>query len=158
MNVSNTISISPLTSNRIDLSLDRFFELEVEWTDTGQPAWSREQFLRELPLKWQLSFIAVIDCIIVGYLIASKGTSEPQSSRVNKIVIDGRHQRKGIGKLLMNRYFEASMSHNLTRCELTAMCEYKPADRLYTSLGYNNIRTIRGKDGNLRNFYVKILR
>tara|TARA_B100001123_G_C15344974_1_gene1036569 strand:- start:4788 stop:5264 length:477 start_codon:yes stop_codon:yes gene_type:complete len=157
MNIANPISTSPLTSNNIDLSLDRFFELEIEWTNTGQPAWSKEQFLRELPLKWQLSFIAVIDCTIVGYLIGSKGTSEPQSSRVNKIVIDRRHQRKGIGKLLMECYFEASMRLDLNRCELTAMCEYTPADRLYTSLGYNNIKTIRGNDGKLRNYYVKIL-
>ena len=149
------IQISALNLDKLKKKLYRFFELEPEWTDTRQPGWNEEQFCRNLPCKWELSFVAEINDLIVGYVIGSQDKDDKNKSRVNKIVIDRNYHRKGISKKLMCRYFEASVEQGMNRSELTAMSDYTPANKLYISLGYKRINIAKGKDGETRNIYVK---
>jgi len=149
------IQISALTPDKLKKRLYRFFELEPEWTDTRQPGWNEEQFCRNLPCKWELSFVAEINDLIVGYVIGSKDKNDEKMSRVNKIVIDRNYHRQGISKKLMCQYFEASVKQGMNRSELTAMSDYTPANKLYISLGYKQTSVARGKDGETRNIYVK---
>jgi len=149
------IQISALTPDKLKKRLYRFFELEPEWTDTRQPGWNEEQFCRNLPCKWELSFVAEINDLIVGYIIGSQDKDDKNKSRVNKIVIDRNYHRKGISKKLMCQYLEASVEQGMNRSELTAMSDYTPANKLYISLGYKRINIAKGKDGETRNIYVK---
>ena len=149
------IQISALTPDKLRKRLYRFFELESEWTNTRQPDWNEEQFCRNLPCKWELSFVAEINDLIVGYVIGSQDKNDEKMSRVNKIVIDRNYHRQGISKKLMYQYFEASVKQGMNRSELTAMSDYTPANELYVSLGYTRASVAKGKDGETRNVYVK---
>ena len=151
------IRISTLTLDKLRKSLYRFYELESEWTSTRQPGWNEEQFCRELLGKWELSFVAEVDGLIVGYVIGSRDRNDQNLSRVNKIVIDKNYHRQGIGRALMNQYFEASLRQGVNNFELTAMSDYSPANELYISLGYIRLSDVKGKDGETRNVYVKTI-
>ena len=149
------IQISALTPDKLRKRLYRFFELESEWTNTRQRDGNEEQCVRNLPCKWELSFVAEINDLIVGYVIGSQDKNDEKMSRVNKIVIDRNYHRQGISKKLMYQYFEASVKQGMNRSELTAMSDYTPANKLYISLGYKQTSVARGKDGETRNIYVK---
>ena len=157
LTLAKEINISTLTLDKLCNRLHRFIELESEWTDTRQPGWNKEQFLRELPGKWTLSFVAEINGLIVGYIIGSGDKDNQRLSRVNKIVIDKNYHRQGIGRVLMNQYFEASLKQGMNKFELTAMSDYPPANKLYISLGYTRTGETKGKDGEIRNVYVKTI-
>tara|TARA_Y100000588_G_scaffold6808_1_gene8061 strand:+ start:10610 stop:11086 length:477 start_codon:yes stop_codon:yes gene_type:complete len=157
MNPQTNIVTFNLTLNYLQQSLDQFFDMEDEWTNTGQPPWSKEQFTRDIPHKWDLSFVAMVNMSIIGYVIASQDSIDHKTSRVNKIVIHHNHQRQGVGKLLMKNYINASLEQNMNRLELTAIRSYKPAQHLYKSLGYSKSQVVRGKDGKLRDVYLKII-
>jgi len=155
--LAKEIQISTLTLDQLHKRLYRFYELESEWMSTRQPGWNEEQFCRELPGKWELSFVAEVDDLIVGYVIGSRDQNNKNLSRVNKIVIDRNYHRQGIGRALMNQYFEASLRQGVTKFELKAMSDYSPANDLYISLGYTRLSKVKGKDGEIRNVYVKTI-
>lgn len=155
MNTRQYFVVSNLTRELLQESLNQIYEFENEWTNTGQPIWSEEQFMRDIPYKWDLSFVATVKSSVTGYLIASQGPLDQQTSRVNKLVIHPDHQRQGVGTLLMKSYIQASLALNMSRFELTAMSNYPAAEKLYKSLGYKKGEAILGKDGQLRNLYVK---
>ncbi len=157
MKTQHDIVVSNLTSGFLEQSLDQIYNMENEWTNTGQPIWSEEQFMRDIPHKWDLSFVATVNMSIIGYVIASQSEIDQRTSRVNKIVIHHNHQRQGVGKLLMKNYIKTSLEHNMNRLELTAMSNYKSAQHLYKSLGYSKSQTVRGKDGKLRDVYIKVI-
>ena len=157
MKTQQDIVVSNLTSGFLEQSLDQIYNMEDEWTNTGQPIWSEEQFLRDIPHKWELSFVAIVNTSIIGYVIASQGALNQRTSRVNKIVIHRDHQRKGVGKLLMKNYIKASLELNMSRLELAAMSDYKPAQNLYEGLGYSKSQAVLGKDGKFRDVYIKII-
>jgi ribosomal protein S18 acetylase RimI-like enzyme len=149
------LRIINLTRYYLIRNMDRFLEMEPNWTDTGQPPWTKENFLLDLPLKWELSFAAEIGSSIAGYIIGSEHTQK--LSRVNKIVVDSFYQRKGIGEKLMNRYFEACQQKGIKKSEIKAMVGYEPANNLYTKLGYQHIGVAEGTDGKFRNVCEKRL-
>ena len=155
LTLAKEIEIYTLTLDKLRNKVHRFLELESEWMDTRQPGWDERQFYRDLPGKWEVSFVAEINGLIVGYIIGSRDKDNLRLSRVNKIVIDRNYHRRGIGRRLMNQYFEASLKHGMNNFELTAMSDYTPANKLYISLGYKQTSVARGKDGETRNIYVK---
>jgi ribosomal-protein-alanine N-acetyltransferase len=132
-----------------------FFAIEHNWTELGETPWSEENFLMEVPLKWKLSFAADINGRLAGYVIGSK--FDKTTSRVNKILVDISHRKKGIAKRLMELYFEACLREGIRRLELKALVENKAANKLYESLGYKKIGFARGSDGQMRAVYEKIL-
>ena len=64
--------VSNLTRELLQESLDQIYDLENEWADAGQPIWAEEQFMRDIPYKWDLSFVATVKSSVIGYLIASQ--------------------------------------------------------------------------------------
>jgi len=157
MKPQQDIVIFNITHDYLEQSLDQLFDMEDEWISTGQPSWSEEQFKRDIPHKWDLSFVATANMSIIGYVIASQDAIDHKTSRVNKIVIHQNHQRQGVGKLLMESYIKASLEHNMNRLELTVMSNYKPAQHLYKSLGYSKSHEVRGRDNKLRDVYIKVI-
>ena len=156
-NIDKNIHISSLTLETLRGQLARFFELEPEWIRARQPGWNEEQFCRELPFKWELSFTAEINGVIVGYIIGSQDKNNKKKSRVNKIVIDRNYHRQGISRKLLHQYLNASIKHGMNKSELTAISDYPPANNLYTSLGYKHTSVTTGTDGVNRNIYIKTI-
>ncbi|MGC9310394.1 MAG: GNAT family N-acetyltransferase [Candidatus Aenigmatarchaeota archaeon] len=148
------IDLVQITKKYLLKNLDSFFALERNWTVLGEDAWNRENFLMELPLKWRLSFAAEADGKIIGYLIGSK--FDEKTSRVNKILVDSKHRKMGVGRKLMERYFEACRREGIERLELKALVENAAANRLYVGLGYKKAGLAEGDDGRVRLVYEKI--
>jgi ribosomal protein S18 acetylase RimI-like enzyme len=149
------VNFVKITSGYILENLGKFFELEHNWTALGERAWTKESFLMELQLKWELSFAAEVDGKIAGYIIGSK--FDEKTSRVNKILVDSAFREIGIGKMLMEKYFESCRKAGIERLELKALVENEAANRFYLGLGYKRIGLARGDDGLERIVYEKLL-
>ena len=153
--LENNIRIVKITRNYMIKNLDKFFAIESNWTDLGEKPWKKENFLLDLPLKWELSFAAEKGNSIIGYIIGSKYDSE--ISRVNKIMVVSRYRRCGIGKQLMEKYFAACLKKGMKKSELKALVENDAANRFYVRLGYQKIGKEKGTDNKIRNVYKKVL-
>lgn len=144
-----------ITKEYLSENLEDFLAIENNWTDLGEAAWSKDNFLLELPLKWNLSFAAEKKGIIVGYILGSM--LEHNISRVNKIVVDYNHRKSGIGKKLIELYFEACIREKIKKLELKALIENEAANNFYVKHGYQKVGSVRGTDGLMRIVYEKIL-
>ncbi len=136
-------------------NLNKFFIIESNWTNIGEELWKEENFLLELPLKWELSFAAENRDSVIGYIIGSE--HEPKLSIVNKILVDHSYRGYGIGKRLISRYFAACLEKGIETSELKALNGNGIANSFYKKLGYQRIGETKGTDGKIRNFYRKIL-
>lgn len=95
--------------------MPELLELESNWTNIGEKAWSKEQFEKELPGKWDLSVFASFNNKIVGYAICSIDSGY---ARLNKILIDTKFRGKGIATLLWDKFIEKAKKLNLNKLEL----------------------------------------
>ena len=144
-----------LTPEYITDNFNKLLAIESNWTEIGEELWTLENFLFELPMKKELSFSAESDDSIIGYLIGSK--YNPVLSRVNKIIIDSPHRGNGVGKQLMNKYFDACRDRDIIYSQLKAFPNNEPANKFYMNLGYEKVNVVRGRDDKLRNVYEKKL-
>ena len=152
----NSIRVVKITKNYMIKNINKFLAIESNWIDIGEEPWRKENFLFELPLKWELSFAAEKDGLIIGYLIGSEYNKG--LSRVNKIVVDLQYHRCGIGKQLINQYFAVCLKKNIKKSELKALVENDPANRFYSKIGYLKIGEKKGTDGKMRIIYEKKLK
>ena len=152
----NNIQVVKVTREYMIKNMNKFLAIEKNWVDLGEESWIEENFLFELPLKWELSFAAEKDDLIIGYLIGSKYTTE--LSRINKLVVDSQHHRCGIGKQLINQYFATCLKKGIEKSELKALIENIPANNFYAKNGYRHVDSIVGADGKKRFVYEKKLK
>ncbi len=153
--VNGDIQIIKITREYLIKNMDKFFAIEKNWRDIGEESWREENFLFELSLKWELSFAAEKEGLIIGYLIGSKHTDK--ISRVNKLVVDSQHHNCGIGKKLINQYFAVCLEKGIEKSELKALIENIPANKFYAKIGYRYIDSVAGTDGKKRFVYEKKL-
>jgi len=143
-------------------TLDLFLALESIWTDLGEKKWTENNFLLDLPLKWNLSFMCEnrSDKSMIGYVIASQkpGAQNGALSNVNKIIVDNAYRGQGIGKHLIALYTQASLEQGLKKSQLKALVDNKDANTFYKKLGYDIIDTVNGTDDLTRYLYEKCLR
>lgn len=151
------IEIIPITQEYIVGHLNDFFRLEHNWIELGEDAWTRENYLLDLPGKWRLSYAAEVDNLLVGYIIGSAAKDCPTSSNINKIVVDTLYRRKNIGKRLLVEYIQACLRDGIIRSELKALPDNLSANLLYLNTGYKKMGAARGKDNRLRYIYEKKL-
>lgn len=151
----NNLRIVNITRDYMVKNLDKLFAIELNWTDIGEEPWKKENFLLDLPLKWELSFAAENGDSIIGYLIGSEYT--PKVSRVHKIVVDYLYRGHGIGKQLMEQYFGACLEKDIKYSQLKVFPENKPANEFYIKLGYQKTGEEKGVDNLLRYVYEKKL-
>ncbi len=159
-------SYEQITRSCMLKTLDLFLALESIWTDLGEKEWTGDNFLLDLPLKWNLSFMcknrsdASINESIIGYIIASQkpGTQNGDMSNVNKIIVDNAYRGQGIGKHLIALYEQASLEQGLKKSQLKALVDNKDANTFYKRLGYDIIDTVNGTDDLIRYLYEKRLR
>ncbi len=144
-----------LTPEYITDNFNKLLAIESNWTELGEEPWTLENFFFELPMKKELSFSAETEDSIIGYLIGSK--YNPVLSRVNKIIIDSPHRGNGVGKQLMNKYFDACRDRDIIYSQLKALPDNEPANKFYMNLGYEKFNVVRGRDDKLRNVYEKKL-
>ena len=94
--------------------------------------WSEENYLYELPRKWELSRVVIVDDKIVGYTIISEKES---SLHLHKIVVKKNSRGKGIGRMLLQNLEEIG-EKSVT---LKVGIENIDAKKFYASLNYIKI-------------------
>ena len=67
---------------------------DLEW-DT----WNKENFIMDMPHKWELSFTCWINDLIVAYAIISK--KQEEQMYIHRFMIDERFRGKGLGKKII---------------------------------------------------------
>ena len=94
--------------------------------------WSEENYLYDLPRKWELSRVVIVDDKIVGYTIISEKES---SLHLHKIVVKKNSRGKGIGRMLLQNLEEIG-EKSVT---LKVGIENVDAKKFYASLNYLKI-------------------
>jgi ribosomal-protein-alanine N-acetyltransferase len=96
--------------------------------------WSRMAFLQEL--ADHEAFVAVDEEEIVGYICAWQVLDE---CSITNVGVSPRHQRRGIGRMLVNFILEHMQQAGCTICFLEVRAGNTPARELYTAIGFEVI-------------------
>lgn len=132
------MEIIPLTKDYAIEKANEILALEHNWTEIGDEAWNIGNLLYELPMKWELSHVAILDGKIVGYQVASLREGKVF---LNKIIIDKNIRGKGIGKKLLRAYLEKCLENKIERTIFRVRID-NPAVEFYDKLGFKKIDEI----------------
>jgi len=149
------IKIIPLTQEYASKKAENILTLEHNWTEIGDEPWNIDNLMYELPLKWELSHIALYDGNIVGYQIGClrdihDGLPTYLTNNVNnkvmqpylkKLVIDKESRNLGIGKKLLKPFLEKLLKKEHDRIFFRVRTD-NPAVRFYNKLGFHQIKEI----------------
>ncbi len=152
---STQITIRRISEKYLVKNMAEFLSLEDNWTELGERPWNRDNFMCRLPKKWELSFAAKQNGSIIGYLIGSKANGD--AARVNKILVDSKHRKKGIGRMLLDAFESRCLKNKITQAEFKALTDNLPANNFYINRGYIAVGEVKGTDKKTRNFYKKDL-
>lgn len=103
--------------------------------------WEEEHYLKDLPGKWELSFVLLHDGKLAGFSMSSLTNN---SVHINRIVIAAEHQRTGAGALLMKLNEENAKLQNREGVTLKVHISNKEAINWYLKKEFLIIST----DGN----------
>ncbi len=95
--------------------------------------WSEEHFLKELPLKFELSLVAVNDFQIVGYIIASANVD---CAYIHKFMVDSSYRGQQIGTMLQDVFNKNLIKLGFFSIKLCVMGTNKKAISFYKKNGY----------------------
>ncbi len=71
---------------------------------------------------------------------------DPRLGEVITVFVDARHRRKGIGKAMLQRFFEWCRDHGVKRARIVASTPNRDALRLYGNVGFTAFETILERD------------
>ena len=98
-----TAYIKPLTKEKLKELLPAFLDIDA---GTLGEQWIDENFLYDLPDKWQLSFFSSNDTHdVMGFIIAS---SKTEAIHIHRLAVDRHFQSKGIGQQLVEMVKEVA--------------------------------------------------
>ncbi len=60
-----------LSKELLENKIEKFLEIEHHYSSNKNELWKKENFLFDLPKKWNYSFVAFDEEILAGYLISS---------------------------------------------------------------------------------------
>jgi ribosomal protein S18 acetylase RimI-like enzyme len=152
------VSLIGITQDYMSDNLSKLLEIESNWTDIGEQPWNENNFLLDLPYKWELSFAAEDRGEILGYVIGSKIAEN--TARVNKIVVGREYRKNHIGTSLIRRFETACLERGLYDVDLKAIVGNDAANNFYLRLGYEKQPglPVEGTDGKMRYVYRKRLK
>jgi len=102
--------------------------------DVPNEYWSEENFLRDLPEKWALSFLTVLDEQPIGYAILSR----PERSRIHlhHFMLKSPFRGQGIGRAMIERCIWTSRNHDAKRLTLKVAESARAARAFYRTAGF----------------------
>jgi perosamine synthetase len=106
--------------------------LENNWTGIGEQAWTKENFERDLPGKWELSAYAMHAGKIAGYAICS---AEKGVGKLNKIVVGAHFRNLGIASSLWSVFLQRCRAKGLSKAEFKVLPENTAAISFYIKHG-----------------------
>ncbi len=96
--------------------------------------WKREHFQSELEKNFGISIVAVVDQLIVGYLI---GWSVVDEIHIGNIAVHPKWRRKGIGEMMIQKLLTECKSCSLVQLEVRF--SNRAARSLYRKLGFYEV-------------------
>ncbi len=132
------MKILSLSKNFAVKNAEEILSLEHNWTEIGDKPWSIDNLLSELPMKWELSQVALHDKKIVGYII---GSVKDNAAFLNKIIVDKNIRGLGTGKKLIASFLKKCLEKNLQRVRFRVRTD-NPSVVFYDNLGFKKLPKI----------------
>ncbi|MFH1358916.1 MAG: GNAT family N-acetyltransferase [archaeon] len=117
---------------------NKILKLEKNWVEIGDEAWNIDNLMYELPLKWEVSHVALIGDEVVGYQI---GSLRDNSVFLNKIIVDASKRGLGIGKKLLKAFLEKASKNNIKNVIFRVRTD-NPAVTFYDKLEFNKVEGV----------------
>lgn len=165
------IKIIPLTRAYALERADDILALEHNWTEIGDEPWNTEKLMHELPLKWELSHVALIHRDVVGYQIGCLRDvrdglptylANPVNDRVmqpflKKLVVDKESRGLGVGRKLLRPFLEKLLEREHDRVLFRVRTD-NSAVGFYDKLGFHPIKEIdRTRSDDISSYFYDVV-
>ena len=90
--------------------------------------WYKENFFQELPKKWALSKIALLNNALVGYCIVSAYADN--KAHIHRMSVHPRFRMKGVGGMLIQHALAEAFHEVVIEITLESLCD-NHTDRLF---------------------------
>lgn len=104
---------------------------DLPWDD-----WEKENFLMELPDKWQLSFASYVGEVVAGYVIASR--KDECTAHIHRFMVHPDCRAQGIGSALLH-HFDKHVPPEIRLISLAVAEENFRATAFYLREGFQKI-------------------
>lgn len=101
--------------------------------------WEAENFLLDLPGKWELSLVALTKEKVVGFCICSFYNDD--KCYAYRVVVAEDHKRKNIGKKMIFSLFEKCKAKKIKNIIVEVNIENVPALQFYNKMGFEIIES-----------------
>ena len=128
-----TLNIIPLNKGHISA----IYEIERE---SFRSPWTLEAFLAELHNPASVSFVAVVEDEVAGYIIAWEFE---HSIHIGNLAVKKYYRRKGIATRLIKKILKIAEEKHHTFVSLEVRRSNLPAIRLYEKMGFKLDRVIK---------------
>ncbi len=105
--------------------------------------WTREMFLQELRMQWDVSeaLVSMRQDEVVGYVLCWFVADEVH---VVNLAVQVRWRRRGIGRRLMDAVFDRARTRGMVVATLEVRTHNEAAIRLYETLGFRQVAIRKG--------------
>lgn len=124
------VEINPLTKGIMDQHVKEF--LLIDDSIQGEK-WSRENFLFDLPEKWNLSLQVLSNQTLAGFLIAS---NKDNAFHIHRLAIGSDFQNQGLGRQLVERLQHIARTRKVKLITLKVLNTNTDAIRFYERIGF----------------------
>lgn len=132
----DNIKIISLTKDIVQKNISCFLDII---SDGLHEYWQENEFLYELPYKWESSIALTYNNKIIGFIISSFKTN---TFHIHKFFIHRNYRNFGYGKILLQKYEEKIISNfNSTPITLKVYAENKKAISFYKNHNFIKINT-----------------
>lgn len=143
------IRLVKLTRNMCNDNLKRILQLiryKRELDGHSYDYWGKEHVLKELPRKWDCSYLAFDGAQLVGFVMCY--LKPPDELRLSKIYVSKEYRNLGVGKMFLEKfasYARENNIHKVTTCTANfnrGMMRFLERDkfvRTFTWRSFNNI-------------------
>ena len=137
MKTNVNIILKPLSKNEVRGNLEALKRMSSEIPFDN---WELENYLIDLPLKWESSLYAVKGSNdLVGFLISSR---KGEFMHINRICVSAETQGTGLGKAMINNLMAFARNQSMSRLSLKVHATNSNAISWYQYLDFKVIETI----------------
>lgn len=135
LNVEDIV-IAPLGKCNIVEYIDDI--LTIDYLSLGHYRfWHKENFFSELPKKWALSKIALLNNALVGYCIVS--AYNDNKAHIHRMSVHPRFRMKGVGGMLIQHALAEAFHGGVVEITLESLCDNHTANIFYEKLGFEEL-------------------
>jgi len=124
---SKVYNLNKITLNK---NIKTFLSIERDYAEP----WNKENFLMDMPYKWQFSKYITFENNIAGFII---GSLNNKTVSLHRFMVDKNYRRLGLGLKIYQEFEEnCKEKKGVEKIVLKVLAENKSAISFYNSLGY----------------------